>query len=167
MGQIWAVVSSQANPRAGFWVADDIFRALAQSQAGSWIKAALQAPDRTVWLAERVSRKKRLWEQQQARGSLAPRLGLPSTRAWRHPPLSCADASGGERKIMLLKRTQIRKAVNLCNFNGWPGYRATHPSPRLPSRSRGCNPGRVPHPALGSHIQGLPRAAFGKSCPDL
>ena len=81
MGQIWAVVSSQANPRAGFWVADDIFRALARSQAGRWIKAALQAPGRTVWLAERVSRKKRLWERQQARGSLTSRLGLPSTWA--------------------------------------------------------------------------------------
>ena len=68
---------------------------------------------------------------------------------------------------MLLKRTQIRKAAAYAILMGWPGYGATHSSPRLPSRSRGCNPGCVPHPALGSHIQGLPRAAFGKSCPDL
>lgn len=51
-----AMVSSQANFRAGFWVADGIFRALAQGQAGSRIKAALQEPGRIVWLAESVSR---------------------------------------------------------------------------------------------------------------
>lgn len=49
MSQIRAAVSSWANPRAGLWVADGIFRALARSQAGSWIKAAPQALGRAVW----------------------------------------------------------------------------------------------------------------------
>lgn len=47
-----AMVSSQANPRAGFWVADGIFRALAQSQAGSWVNASLQTAAGVVWLAD-------------------------------------------------------------------------------------------------------------------
>lgn len=70
-----AVVSSQANPRAGFWVADGIFRALAQGQAGSGIKAALQEPGRVVWLAESVSREKRLWGVTASKGQPHPLAG--------------------------------------------------------------------------------------------
>lgn len=76
------MVSSQANPRVGFWVADGIFRALAQGQAGSGIKAALQEPGRVVWLAESVSREKWLWGVTASRGSLTPWLGLPGTHGW-------------------------------------------------------------------------------------
>lgn len=53
-----AAVSSQANPGAGFWVADGIFWALAQGQAGGWIKATLREPGKIVWLVESVSREK-------------------------------------------------------------------------------------------------------------
>lgn len=35
-------------PELGFWVADGIFQALAPSQAGSWVNAALQAPGGVV-----------------------------------------------------------------------------------------------------------------------
>lgn len=106
------MVSSQANPSAGFWVVDGIF------WAESWIKAALQALSRAVWLAERVSREKCLWD-------LTPQPGLLSPRGWfggfMGPSRSCADATGGERELRILTRTQRRRAAASAIVAGLPG----------------------------------------------
>lgn len=132
MSQIRTAVSSQANPRAGLWVADGIFRALARSQAGSWIKAAPQALGRAVWWAERVSRQRRLWERQQARG-LSRTPGWCRGFAGRGVPTSELCRLGWvervEREIILLMRTEIRQAAASAILMGRRGQGGAYPVP--------------------------------------
>lgn len=168
MSQIQAAVSSRANPRAGLWVADGIFRVLARSQAGSWIKAAPQALGRAVWWAERVSRQRRLWERRQARG-LSRTRGSCGGFAGPEAPTSELRRLGWvervEREIILLMRTEIRQAAASVILMGRRGQGGAHPIP-LPAQPPAWLQSRArPSPRAGELRPGPAKSSVWEELP--
>ena len=168
MSQIRTVVSSQANPRAGLWVADGIFRALAQSQAGSWIKAAPQALGRAVWWAERVSRQRRLWERQQARGlSCTPGWcrGFAGRGAPSSEPCRLRWVERVEREIILLMRTEIRQAAASAILMGRRGQGGTCPIPSPAQPPTWLHSRARPSPRAGEPRPGPAKSSVWEELP--